>query len=358
MNTTRQFPTGPAVLGRVLNSSGEAIDNKGALRGAQYTDLRTTLKAQTTSAESAKALFESGIKALDLLAPMPRGSVVGIYGGIGVGKLVVLEELLHNVVVRQRGRAVCLTLYEHGYETSPMYEVLQEGHFQEQSVLLCEPSSVGAEVRKVLLQASLVSAAELRAQGFEVLLAIDQTLADGPEVDIEALRTFAQANELLIVLLHELEEYTLLDKSRLDCTIVMSKELARRQLWPAVDRLRSTSQYLQSNLVSAEQRQVVEQVRQILQRAAVLEKKPQMELTEDEQRVLGRARRIEQFFTQPFHVAEAFTGVPGEYLYLTETIQSFKGLVEGRYDNLPEQAFNFVGKIEMVVAKSKNLSKG
>lgn len=357
MNTQTTIPIGKALLGRVINSLGGPIDNKGPLTGAQRVAFDAYASSPDAAQEPALQAFETGIKVIDLLAPLPRGGLVSLVGGNGVGKLVVAEEMMHHVATRRNGYLVCLAMEEGGYEFSPLTDAIKEAGLQKSATMVFEPQTSAPDVFHRTVRAGLTIASHFRDLGHEVLLLLgylDKTLQNDP-ASMAELKQITRQRGITTLIFHDEEEpqrtvaHTPL--AQLDARIIMSRELAKQGLWPAIDRLASSSGLLETNAISERHKQVAQQVRQLLQRAQALQGEQQ--LSTEEQQIVKRARRIQQFFTQPFFVAEPFTELPGEYLTISETVDSFAALLTGRYDDLPEQAFSFVGALDQAIAKSK-----
>lgn len=359
MNAQTTIPVGKSLLGRVINSLGEPIDNKGPLTGAQRVAFDAYTISPDAAQEPAPQLFETGIKVVDLLVPIPRGGLVSLVGGSGVGKLVVAEEMMHHVATRHNGYLVCLATEEGGYEFSPLTDAIKEASLQDSTTMVFEPQTSAPDVFQRTVRAGLTIASHFRDLGHEVLLLLgylDQAHQNDP-ASMAELKQIARQRGITTLVFHDEEEpqrtvaHTPL--AHLDARIIMSRDMAKQSLWPAVDRLASSSALFETGAVSEQHKQVAQQVRQLLQRVQALQDAQQ--LSAEEQQIAQRARRVQQFFTQPFFVAEPFTELPGEYLTVTETVDSFAALLAGRYDNLPEHAFNFVGTLDQAVAKSKIL---
>ena len=347
MNKQETFPFSEALLGRVVNSRGEPADNKGALPNARQIplDVKTTRQAD----DSAKRLlFEIGIKAVDLLAPLSRGGVTTLVGGEGVGKMVLVEETMKRIASRHNGYTIYACMDDVSYEMTQPAELIKDAHLENTTVALYEVigSDDAAGRARKLLRAALAVARQFRAQGRYVLLVAElhQQVAQIPELFNE----FRQGVQDLYVpaywVKHEEPSAGTVEKQGFDGCIVFSKMLAQQQIWPAIDPIRSTSHPLESNATSAIHQQIAQQARNLLQNLHTP--------VASESQPTERARRLQRFFSQPFFVAEAFTGVPGEYVSLNETLHSVQGILDGRYDDLPEEAFSFVGSIEQAIAKA------
>jgi F-type H+-transporting ATPase subunit beta len=346
--TDRALFAGKALLGRIINSRGEAIDGRGPI-------VQTTQRA-TLDATYQQGIYETGIKAIDLLAPIPRNGLVGIYGGMGVGKLALLEEIIFTFAQRSHGNTVCLSTYEHSYATTPFIEMVQESHLQDYMVLMFEPMQENATaLSRQLLQAGFTVAEQLRAQGREMLLVIDSALAEQFEaLPIDELRQFAQSKGVLTIVLRGTTEDVVQEPEHFDSAIVLSSELAKLSLWPAIERQQTNSVLFESNLLSEEHKQVMGEVKHMLHRRdELLERKAaHLPLSSVDQQIMHRAQRLNLFFTQPFTIAEQFTGNPGEYLTIEQTIAGFKALINGDYDDVPLYAFQFIGTVEQARIKS------
>jgi F0F1-type ATP synthase beta subunit len=304
-NNTTSFPVGTHIFGRVLNANGEPIDKKGLLIDVQYVSLHSPalVIADTTAIKGevlADQIQETGLKVIDLLAPLPRGGVVGIFGNAGTGKLVVTEELMHNLIARHNGYIVCLSMDESSYEVGELMDLIRQGEFEDRAVMIFEQSTDSLEVRQKMILAGLTIAEHFQKQGYKALLVLDKNMT-------------------------------------------------------AIDRISSKSRLLNSEAAGYEHVQVAEQIREILLRYAELETLELQDLSDANKQVLRRAQRIQKFFTQPFFVAEAYTDIPGEYVKIAETVSGFKDLLAGRYDDLPEQAFYFVGRIDEAIEKAKTM---
>jgi F-type H+-transporting ATPase subunit beta len=354
------IPVGTGVLGRVINAQGEPIDNKGAIDQAQYVPIYTPSGASGAKGASALQLLETGIKVIDLMAPLARGGVSSLVAGIGIGKLVVTEEIIHNLISRHKGYAVFVGMDETTYGTSALRDMIREVEAEEQIVMVFEQTTQEVAVRSQLVRAGITIATQFHDEGHEVLMVIgDHILAPDNLSDLHDLQHIAQTNEITTIVFGMVNdsdvpvETELL--SELDGQIKFSKALAREQIWPAIDPVTSHSRLLDTDAVSDEHRQVAEQVRQLLQRYYALRSTDNASsaLSEADRQVIKRGERIRLFFMQPFFVAEAWSDMPGEYLTVEETVRSFKSLLEGRYDDLPMEAFYFAGTLDQVVAKAK-----
>ena len=355
-NKQTTMPVGTGLFGRVINANGEPVDNKGTLENVQRVPLSETV---ITTTGQTQQMFETGIKVIDLLAPLAQSSITGIFGVYGVGKIVVLDEIVYNLVHHYNGVLVGLTMDE-AYENSTLHEAVQE--FDEADrrkiVTLCEPVSDSAEVRRKLLLAGLTIAAQLQQSGQQVLLVADENVATkGPSEQIRAWKDTLRASHIPALFLGDYEDLQARREDmlyNLDSCIVLSRAMAQQSLWPAVDRLASTSTLLNNGFVSEEHMQVARQVRQLLQRYMELQDVQDTEaLSLADRQILTRGQRVQKFCTQPFFIAEAYTDIPGEYVPVATTIQNFKELLAGRYDDVNVEAFSFVGTIAQALAKAQ-----
>lgn len=359
-DNTISIPVGAPILGRVLNASGEPIDKKGPISSATS---RLPLNKMASAGEAQSSLnqmFETGIKVIDLLAPISRGGISGLFAGIGLGKLVVMEELMHNMIAYHSGYIVCLGMDASSYEASELKDPLREAEFEDKMVMIFEQMTDSPEIGQRIMQTGLTIAAHFRDPGHEVMLVADRNVATrGNPTNIDALRNILREKAITTIILAgepdkslQAAESSLL--SDLDARILFSAELPKQNLWPAIDRLSSSSRLLDNGLLSAEHAQVARQVKQILQRYAQLQKATDVQgLSAEDSQVVKRAQRIQWFLTQPFFVAEAYTDIPGEYVKVEDTIQGFKELLEGLYDDVPVEAFWFVGTVDQALARAQ-----
>ena len=395
-----RMPVGKGVLGRIMNVVGEPVDERGPItaQGTKpihrppplLTDLNVKIEA-----------FETGIKVIDLLAPYLRGGKIGLFGGAGVGKTVLLMELVNNVAKERGGFSVFAGVGERTREGNDLYhEMIDSGviNLEEPQKSQCvlvygqmnEPP--GARAR-VALSALAIAEYFRDDEGRDVLLFIDNIFRftqAGSEVSalLGRIPSAVGYQPTLSTEMGELQEritstnkgaitsvqaiYVPADDltdpapatafAHLDATTVLSRKLTEIGIYPAVDPLDSTSRILDPLVVGQEHYEVARQVQETLQTYKDLQDIIAIlgmdELSEDDKMVVARARKIQRFLCQPFHVAEQFTGNPGQYVKLPDTIRGFKDIVEGKYDDLPEQAFYMVGTIEQAVEKAKKLAAG
>ncbi len=394
------MPVGKEVLGRIMNVVGEPVDERGPIGAKGFKPIHRPPPALTDLNVKVEA-FETGIKVIDLLAPYLRGGKIGLFGGAGVGKTVLLMELVNNVAKERGGFSVFAGVGERTREGNDLYhEMIESGVInldepqKSQCVLVYgqmnEPP--GARAR-VALSALAIAEYFRDDEGRDVLLFIDNIFRftqAGSEVSalLGRIPSAVGYQPTLSTEMGELQEritstnkgaitsvqaiYVPADDltdpapatafAHLDATTVLSRKLTEIGIYPAVDPLDSTSRILDPLVVGQEHYEVARMVQETLQTYKDLQDIIAIlgmdELSEDDKIVVARARKIQRFLSQPFHVAEQFTGNPGVYVKLADTIRGFKGIVEGKYDDLPEQAFYMVGTIEAAVEKAKKLAAG
>ncbi len=386
-------PVGEECLGRIFNVLGEVIDGKGPV------DVKTTAPIHRSAPifeeqVSSTEILETGLKVIDLLAPYTRGGKVGLFGGAGVGKTVLLMELIHNRAAQHGGVSVFGGVGERTREGNDLYLEMTESGVIEKTVMVFgqmnEPP--GARLRVGLT--ALTEAEYFRDEkGQDVLLFVDNIFRfsqAGSEVSalLGRMPSAVGYQPTLSMEMGELQERITSTKrgsitsvqaiyvpaddltdpapattfSHLDATTVLSRQIAELGIYPAVDPLDSTSRILDPRIVGEEHYNVARVVQKTLQRYKDLQDIIAIlgmeELSEDDKLTVQRARRIQRFLSQPFFVAEQFTGTPGRYVSLSDTIRSFKALVEGEYDDLPEGAFYMVGAIEEAVERAKKIQEG
>jgi len=393
-----QVPVGKQTLGRILNVVGQPVDERGPVKATQYYPIHRE-PPRFVDQDVRTQTFETGIKVIDLLAPYIRGGKIGLFGGAGVGKTVLLIELIRNVAKERGGFSVFAGVGERTREGNDLYKEMQEGGViktdkleESQCVLVYgqmnEPP--GARARVAL---SALSIAEYfrDEEGKDVLLFIDNIFRftqAGSEVsallgrmpsavgyqptlstEMGALQeriTSTSKGSITSVQAIYVPADDLTDPApattfaHLDATTVLSRQIAELGIYPAVDPLDSTSRLLDPQVVGAEHYAVARKVQGILQRYKELQDIIAIlgmdELSDDDKQVVARARKIQRFLSQPFFVAEVFTGKPGRYVKLADTIQGFKEIAEGKHDDLPESAFYMVGGIDEAVENAKKLA--
>ncbi|SMC00085.1 ATP synthase F1 subcomplex beta subunit [Thermanaeromonas toyohensis ToBE] len=383
-------PVGRGTLGRIFNVLGEPIDNLGPVEATERLPIHRpapSFEEQEPSTE----ILETGIKVVDLLAPYPKGGKIGLFGGAGVGKTVIIMELIRNIAYEHGGFSVFAGVGERTREGNDLWLEMKAAGVLDKTVLVFgqmnEPP--GARLRVGLT--GLTMAEYFRdAEGQDVLLFIDNIfrfVQAGSEVsallgrmpsavgyqptlatEMGALQeriTSTKKGSITSVQAIYVPADDLTDPApattfaHLDATTVLSRQIAELGIYPAVDPLDSTSRILDPRIVGEEHYQVARGVQRVLQRYKELQDIIAIlgmdELSEEDKLIVARARKIQRFLSQPFHVAEAFTGRPGVYVPLKETIRGFKEILEGRHDHLPEQAFYMVGTIDEAVEKAKEM---
>ncbi len=394
-------PVGAGLLGRIINVIGEPVDEAGPVEKETLRAIHQDAPAYTDQSTEA-AILVTGIKVVDLLAPYAKGGKIGLFGGAGVGKTVLIMELINNIAKAHGGYSVFAGVGERTREGNDLYHEMIESKVnkdpKEGSVAGSKCALVygqmneppGARARVGLT--GLTVAEYFRDQGQDVLFFVDNIFRftqAGSEVsallgripsavgyqptlatDMGALQeriTTTTKGSVTSVQAIYVPADDLTDPApatsfaHLDATTVLSRDIAAKGIYPAVDPLDSTSRMLSPLIVGEEHYAVARQVQQVLQRYKALQDIIAIlgmdELSEEDKLTVARARKIERFLSQPFHVAEVFTGSPGKLVDLQDTIKGFKGLVEGKYDHLPEAAFYMVGTIEEAVEKGKKLAE-
>jgi F-type H+-transporting ATPase subunit beta len=380
-------PVGPNTLGRILNVVGEPIDERGPV-SAETTypihRLAPRFDEQSTQVE----VFETGIKVIDLIAPFTKGGKTGVFGGAGVGKTVIITELIRNIAAVHSGYSVFCGVGERTREGTALYKEMTDSGVIDKTVMVFgqmnEPP--GARLRVGLT--GLTMAEYFRDEGRDVLLFVDNIfrfVQAGSEVSalLGRMPSAVGYQPTLASEMGQLQERITSTKTgsitsvqavyvpaddytdpapattfaHLDATISLERSIAERGIYPAVDPLASTSRILDPLIVGEDHYNTAREVQRILQRYKDLQDIIAIlgveELSEDDRQTVARARRIERFFSQPFFTAEQFTGTPGEYVSLEETVQGFKEILEGRHDNLSEGAFMYKGGIDKVVAAAQ-----
>ena len=364
------IPVGTSALGRVLNASGEPLDKRGPISGEALrlpVDNAVSMLAKTGQAVTREQLFETGIKAIDLSGPIPSGGVIGMVSTPGLGKMVVAEEVMHNFITHHNGYVVFVFMGEQTYESSEMRDMVREIEVEDRSVMLFEQMTNDARVRRQLVEAALTVAAHFRDEGHEVMLMVGEgVLAKEKSADLQELKRVVRLKAITTLLFEMPDDSSAAvewsEAGNLDGVIVFNRDLPKQNLWPAIDRLATGSRLLESGALSEEHRRVAGQVKQLLRRYYELvgkegaaEAEEAGKLSEEDQQVIRRAQKVQQFLTQPFFVAEAYTDIPGEYVRVEDTIRGCKELLEGRYDDVPDKAFWFVGTVEQALEKGKRL---
>ena len=384
-----QVPVGTATLGRIMNVLGEPIDEKGPIGEEECWSIHRAAPSYEDQSNS-NDLLETGIKVIDLVCPFAKGGKVGLFGGAGVGKTVNMMELIRNIAIEHSGYSVFAGVGERTREGNDFYHEMMESNVLDKVSLVYgqmnEPP--GNRLRGALT--GLTMAEKFRDEGRDVLFFVDNiyryTLA-GTEVSallgrmpsavgyqptlaeemgvLQERITSTKTGSITSVQAVYVPADDLTDPSpattfaHLDATVVLSRQIAALGIYPAVDPLDSTSRQLDPLVVGKEHYETARGVQTVLQRYKELKDIIAIlgmdELSEEDKLTVARARKIERFLSQPFFVAEVFTGSPGKYVPLKETIRGFQGILKGEYDDLPEQAFYMVGGIDEVVEKSKKL---
>ena len=385
-----EVPVGDEVLGRMFNVLGEPIDGLGEVHAKHklpiHRDAPTFAQQQTTS-----EILETGIKVIDLLCPYSKGGKIGLFGGAGVGKTVLMQELIHNIAIEHGGRSVVAGVGERTREGNDMYHEMEESGVLKNTVLTYGQmnESPGARMRVAL--SALTMAEYFRDEEHQdVLLFIDNIFRftqAGSEVSalLGRMPSAVGYQPTLATEMGRLQEritstdqgsitsvqaiYVPADDltdpapattfSHLDARLVLDRSIAALGIYPAVDPLGSSSRMLDPLVIGDEHYEVARQVQQILQRYRELQDIIAIlgmeELGEEDKKIVARARRVRNFLSQPFSVAEQFSGIPGVYVPVADTVRSFKEILEGKYDDLPEAAFLSIGTIEDVVKKAESL---
>ena len=384
-------PVGQAVLGRIINVIGQPVDGGPPVVTDKYLPIHRPAPEFTEQATAVEA-FETGIKVVDLLCPYAKGGKIGLFGGAGVGKTVIIMELINNVAQQHGGYSVFGGVGERTREGNDLWHEMKESGVIDKAALVYGQMNEPPGARARVALTALTCAEYFRdTEGKDVLLFIDNIFR------------FTQANSEVSALLGRMpsavgyqptlstdlgmlqERITTTTKgsitsvqaiyvpaddltdpapattfSHLDATTVLSRQIAELGIYPAVDPLDSTSRILDPNVVGDEHYKVARDVQMILQRYKDLQDIIAIlgmdELSEDDKTLVARARKVQRFLSQPFHVAEAFTGTPGAYVKREDTIRAFRELLAGQHDDLPEQAFYMVGTIEQAIEKARKMA--
>lgn len=383
-------PVGEKVLGRIFNVTGDLIDEGEEIsfdkKWAIHRD-PPAFEDQSTKSE----IFETGIKVVDLLAPYAKGGKVGLFGGAGVGKTVIIMELIHNVAFKHSGYSVFAGVGERTREGNDLYNEMKESNVLDKVALCYGQMNEPPGARNRIALTGLTMAEYFRDEmGLDVLMFIDNIFRfsqSGSEMSALLGRipsavgyqptlasemgkfqeriTSTKKGSITSVQAIYVPADDLTDPApatvfvHLDATTVLNRAIAEKGIYPAVDPLDSTSRMLDPNIIGEEHYKVARGVQSVLQKYKDLQDIIAIlgmdELSEEDKLVVERARKIEKFLSQPFFVAEVFTGSPGKYISLEDTIAGFKGILEGKYDHLPENAFYMVGNIDEAIAKADKL---
>jgi len=384
-------PVGKPVLGRLFNMLGQPIDENGEVEADEYSPIHRS--APSFEDQSVKPeMFETGIKVIDLVAPYQKGGKIGLFGGAGVGKTVIIQELINNIAKEHGGLSVFTGVGERTREGNDLYYEMQESGVINKTALVFGQMNEPPGARMRVALTGLTMAEHFRDEGQDVLLFIDNIFRftqAGSEVSalLGRIPSAVGYQPTLATEMGSLQERITSTKqgsitsvqavyvpaddltdpapattfTHLDATTVLSRSISEIGIYPAVDPLASTSRILDPRVVGEEHYKVASDVKHILERYSELQDIIAIlgvdELSEEDRLVVIRARRIQRFLSQPFSVAEQFTGYEGKYVPIKETIRGFKEILEGKYDDLPETAFLFKGSIDEVVESAKNMVK-
>ncbi|MFQ6001670.1 MAG: F0F1 ATP synthase subunit beta [Anaerolineae bacterium] len=386
-----KVPVGPATLGRLFNVLGEPIDDLGPVEAEEYRPIHQptpSLEEQSTTVE----VFETGLKVIDLIAPFTKGGKTGVFGGAGVGKTFIIMELIRNIALEHGGVSVFAGIGERSREGNDLWYEMRRAGVMDKTVMVFGQMNEPPGVRLRVGLTALTMAEYFRDQGQDVLLFIDNIfrfVMSGSEVSalMGRMPSAVGYQPTLAAEMGQLQERITSTKrgsitsfqaifvpaddytdpapvatfAHLDATISLERSLSEQGLYPAVDPLASTSRILDPRVVGEEHYQVARGVQRVLQRYKDLQDIIAIlgidELSEEDKLTVARARKIQRFLSQPMFVAEAFTGRAGAYVPLLETVRGFKEILEGKHDDLPEQAFYMVGTIEEAAEKAGELRR-
>ncbi len=386
-------PVGTSVLSRLINVTGDPIDGKGEIKAEKYYPIhRPSPKFEDLSTK--KEIFETGIKVIDLIAPYIKGGKTGLFGGAGVGKTVIIQELIHNIATHHGGYSVFAGVGERTREGNDLYlEMSESGVIKNTSLVFGQMNEPPGARQRIALTALTVSEYFRDEMGKDVLLFIDNIfrfVQAGSEVSalLGRMPSAVGYQPTLATEMGQLQERITSTKkgsitsiqaiyvpaddytdpapattfAHLDATTELSRKIFELGIYPAVDPLTSTSRILDPLVIGDEHYNVAQEVKRILQSYKDLQDIINIlgidELSDEDKLTVARARKIQRFMSQPFSVAEIFTNTPGKYVKLEDTIKGFKAICAGEYDVLPENAFYLVGTIEDAVAKAEKLKKG
>ena len=392
MNTGNpiQVPVGQEVLGRMLNVVGDPIDGRGTVPSKKtYSIHRSAPKFENISTKA--EMFETGIKVIDLLEPYSRGGKTGLFGGAGVGKTVLIMELINNIAKQQSGYSVFAGVGERTREGNDLWhEMMESGVIDKTALVFGQMNEPPGARQRVALTGLSIAEFFRDEENRDVLLFVDNIFRftqAGSEVSalLGRMPSAVGYQPTLATEMGELQDRIVSTKNgsvtsvqaiyvpaddltdpapataftHLDATTVLSRSIAELGIYPAVDPLDSTSRILDPNIVGEDHYNTAQALKQLLQRYKDLQDIIAIlgmdELSDEDKLVVSRARKAQRFLSQPFFVAEAFTGLAGKYVKLEDTIRGFKEIISGRHDNLPEAAFYLVGSIEEAVEKAKTL---
>lgn len=384
-----QVPVGPATLGRVFNVLGRPVDAQGPVESDLYYPIHRPAPAfedQSTRVE----VFETGVKVIDLIAPFTKGGKTGIFGGAGVGKTIIIMELIRSVAMEHEGNSVFAGVGERTREGTQLFREMIESGVMKDTVMVYGQMNEPPGVRLRVALSALSMAEYFRDEGRDVLLFIDNIFRfsmSGSEVSalLGRMPSAVGYQPTLATEMGELQEritstrtgsitsmqavYVPADDysdpapvatfTHLDATIALERSIVEKGIYPAVDPLASTSRILDPQVVGEEHYRTAREVQQVLQRYKDLQDIIAIlgidELSEDDKLIVSRARKVERFFSQPMYVAEQFTNTPGKYVTINDTVKGFREILDGKHDDIPEDAFMMAGTIEDVVEQAKQL---
>lgn len=385
-----KVPVGMNTLGRIFNVLGQPVDNKGPVESDIYYPIHRPapeFAEQSTRVE----VFETGLKVVDLIAPFTKGGKTGIFGGAGVGKTVIIMELIRSIATVHQGNSVFAGVGERTREGTQLYREMLESGVMKDTVMVFGQMNEPSGVRLRVALTGLAMAEYFRDQGKDVLLFIDNIFRftmSGSEVSalLGRMPSAVGYQPTLATEMGELQEritstrqgsitsmqavYVPADDysdpapvatfTHLDATVALERSIAEKSIYPAVDPLASTSRILDPQIVGEEHYATAREVQRVLQRYKDLQDIIAIlgidELGEEDKMIVSRARKIERFFSQPMFVAEQFTNIPGKYVPRSETVRGFREILDGKHDELPEQAFYMVGTIDDAVEKARQLA--
>ena len=391
---TIQVPVGPATLGRMFNVLGQPIDGEGPL--PEDTPTQSIYRKPPSFEEQSPAveILETGIKVIDLLEPYPRGGKIGLFGGAGVGKTVLIQELIHNVAMEHGGYSIFTGVGERSREGNDLWREMRESGVSSKTALVFGQMNESPGVRMRVALSGLTMAEHFRDREHkDVLLFIDNIfrfVQAGSEVStlLGRMPSAVGYQPTLANEMGELQERIASTKAgsvtsvqavyvpaddltdpatattfaHLDATTVLSRRISEQGIYPAVDPLASSSRILEADVVGERHYRIARKVQEILQKYRELQDIIAIlgmdELSEEDRQTVARARRLQRFLAQPTHVAEKFTGLPGVYVPLKDTLESFEAIIDGRLDQYPEAAFYNVGTWRDVVEKAKKIEAG
>jgi F-type H+-transporting ATPase subunit beta len=382
-------PVGESTLGRIMNVIGEPVDQMGPIESKERLPIHREAPAFTEQ-DTSTQVFETGVKVFDLLVPFVKGGKMGMFGGAGVGKTVVIMEMIHNIAMVHGGVSVFAGVGERTREGNDLYLEMKESGVLNKTALIYGQMNEPPGARARVALSALTTAEYFRDEGQDVLIFLDNifryTLAGaelsallgrmpsavgyqptlGTDMGILQERITSTnkgaitSMQAIYVPADDLTDPAVATAfTHLDGTVVLSRQISELGIYPAVDPLDSTSRILDPKVIGEEHYSIARNVQTVLQRYKELQDIIAIlgmeELSEDDKLTVSRARKLQRFLSQPFHVAETFTGTPGKYVKLADTMKGFKAVVNGEYDDVPEQAFYMVGTIEEVEEKAKKL---